>query len=88
MIHTFYINEENLDDTKLFIRTLPSARFNGNPLKVGNKYNLSVDLEVKDGNKLSQYLEQYYESNDVDQTIQVPFYKRVFNFIMYMYGSK
>lgn len=81
MIHTFYLNKEHLVDTKSFIRTLPSARFRSNPVLIGDKYNMSIEMEVVDGNKLSQFLEQYYENNNVDQTIQVPFYMRMFNFI-------
>ena len=81
MIHTFYINENNLDKTKSFIRTLPSASFRCNPMLVGDKYNMSIEMEVEDGNKLSQFLEQYYESNSLDQKSQVPFYMRIFNMI-------
>ena len=52
---SFYIPTERLSELKTFVRDeLPTARFRHNPLQVGDKWLISLNLEVEDGNKLSQ----------------------------------
>ncbi len=51
---TFYINEDRIEELKSFIKAeLPTARFNHNPYKVNDEFNISLELTVEDGNKLS-----------------------------------
>jgi hypothetical protein len=36
--------KDKLDECKIFIRSLSTARFNYNPIKVGNKYNINITM--------------------------------------------
>lgn len=81
MINTFYVNKENLDETKDFIKTLKSAKFKTVPLEIGDKVNITVEVEPVDSFKLSEYLTKYYVNNNISHTPQVPFYMRFLNII-------
>ena len=59
----FYVKENKLKECKAFIRTLPSARFNCNPIKRGEKWNISLTLTVEDGNKLSSLISSWEKNN-------------------------
>lgn len=59
----FYIEEKRLNECKIFIRSLSTVRFNHNPIKIGDKYNINLTLDVEDGNKLSQVLEKWYNED-------------------------
>lgn len=66
----FYVDKNRLDECLTFIRSLPSARFNYNPLKVkdGNFYNINITLDVEDGNILSQLFETWHEQDNSIKT--------------------
>ena len=60
----FHINENRIEELKSFIRAeLPTARFNRNPYKVNDKYNISLELTVEDGNKLSVLRNNWYNQD-------------------------
>lgn len=65
MYTSFYIVENRLNELKSFIRAeLPTARFKHNPLKVGGEFNISLDLSVNDGNKLSELREKWHNEDN------------------------
>jgi hypothetical protein len=73
----FYIEENRLDECKIFIRSLTTARFNHNPIKVGKKYNINLTLDVEDGNKLSQLFEKWYEEDKPKERPNKNIWKRI-----------
>lgn len=82
MVNSFYVKEDRFEDVKAFIRSeLKSARFNHNPIKIGKEWNISITLEVGDGNKLSKFLQDLYiENKDVKEgTSLFGFFKKIFN---------
>lgn len=57
---SFYIEENQLEETKQVIRSLDSLRLNHDPQKKSSgRYNLSVSGKGEDVAKLEQHLETY-----------------------------
>lgn len=76
----FYIQENRLDELKLFIRAeLITPRFKYNPLKMGNEYNIVLNLSVEDGNKLSKFLNTMYLENSLEKKHK-SIWKRIIDF--------
>jgi len=67
MIADFYIKENRLRELKTFIGEFtPTVRFNHNPIKIDNEFNVSITMSVEDGNKLNKLRAKwYYEDNPV-----------------------
>jgi len=66
MIYTcFSVSENRLNELKSFIRKeLPSARFKDNPLKVGDKWIIALNMEIEDSNKLKLLHNKWYEEDN------------------------
>ncbi len=64
MEQDFIVMEERLEECKAFIRSLPSARFKHNPIRVGSIYHISVSMNVQDGNKLNELFEKWYNEDN------------------------
>lgn len=77
MTTDFYVEKDRLDECKFFIRSLPTARFNHNPIKIGNEYNISITLDVKDGNKLNKMFEKWYEEDKSKEIPNKNIWKRI-----------
>jgi hypothetical protein len=53
MERSFYIKDYRLAELKLYIKeNTPSVRFNGNPIKTGEKFYIQLTLTVEDSNIL------------------------------------
>ncbi len=76
---SFYIKEDRLNECKIFVRSLPSARFNHNPLKQGNEWFISLTMEVHDGNKLNELFNKWHEEDKPKGNINKGFLKRLFS---------
>ena len=62
---SFYIKNEKLDECKTFIRNnLNSARFLTNPIFIGNKWNINLELNVEDGNKLNELFNKWNKEEE------------------------
>ncbi len=62
MYSSFYIKENRLDELKKFIRTKThSVRFKHNPLKEGDKFFISLTMDVEDGNILNELFNKWYD---------------------------
>lgn len=61
----FYIQENRIEELKIFIKTeLPTARFLQNPYKQGSKFGISLELTVDDGNKLTRLRNDWYNQDN------------------------
>jgi hypothetical protein len=81
MIIDFYVEENRVDECKKFIRTLSSTRFNQNPIKVGNKYNINITLTSDDNDKLNTLFDKWYQEDNKKETPRNNIFKRIFNII-------
>lgn len=80
MYTSFYVTENRLDELKSFIKnSTPSARFNHNPLKEGNKWFISLNIEVNDSNKLNKLFNKWYEEDNPPKIKTKSIWKRMFN---------
>ena len=62
---SFPVSESRLQELKSFIRKeLPSARFNHNPLREGDKWFISLTMDVQDGNKLNALQNKWYDEDN------------------------
>lgn len=62
---SFYISENRISELKTFIRNhLPSVRFEHNPMKLGDKFHVSLTMDVEDGNKLNELQNKWYEEDN------------------------
>jgi len=79
---SFYVKDERLEECKTFIRkSLPSARFIRDPFKVGNKWNINLELTVEDGNKLSSLQNRWHlEDNPIKKKKKNKLIQFFFNF--------
>ena len=59
----FFVNENKVEECKRFIKSLPTAKFNYNPLKMGDRYNFNITLNDEDGNKISQFISKLHKEN-------------------------
>ncbi len=80
MYTSFYVTENRLDELKSFIRnSTPSARFNYNPQKEGNKWFISLNIEVGDSNKLNKLFNKWHEEDNPPKIKTKSIWKRMFN---------
>ena len=49
------IKEEFIGEFKELIKTLPSFRFRGNPIKINNEYSISYTINNIDSNTLNEW---------------------------------
>ncbi len=79
MITNFYVAEFRLEELKLFIRSnLPTARFIDNPYKVGNKYSISLEMEIKDANKLNLLQNKWYDEDNAINSPSKNIFRKIF----------
>lgn len=61
---TFYVNNDQVEETKHLVRQFPSLRFRSNPLRFGGFAEFCLEGEIEDFNCLDK------ELNDRNQALQ------------------
>lgn len=80
MKNYFTIPEHRLGELKQYIKEFtPSVRFLNNPLKIGNKYHISLSMEVEDGNKLNILHNKWYKQDNPPIITKEGVIKRIIN---------
>lgn len=77
MTTDFYVKEDRLDECKNFIRSLPTARFNYNPIKVGGSFNINITLDAQDGNNLNELFEKWHNEDKPKEMPNKNIWKRI-----------
>jgi hypothetical protein len=81
MENHFYIKENRLNELKSFIRSFTTTvRFKNNPIKQNGIYHISLTMEVKDGNKLNELFNKWYNEDSLQKEPKNSIWKRLFNF--------
>ena len=76
---SFYLTEKRIPELKTFIKQLPSARFKHNPLKQGNQFLISLEMDMDDSNKLSLLQNKWYDEDNKPEPTK-GFWKRILGF--------
>ena len=63
MTHSFTVKSIRLEECKAFIRSLPSARFDHNPYKIFDNYQITVSMDSEDGNKMNVLFNKWHEED-------------------------